>query len=52
MPAAAPQGRVPWVAPEQERVLGAPAPDLAQGPELVPALDLEQAAVDVFGKAF
>lgn len=55
MPAAAPQGRVPWVVPKRERVLGAPvldlALDLAQGLELVPVLDLEQAALqllDVF----
>lgn len=54
MPAAAPQGRVPWVVPKREKVLGAPVLDLeldlAQGPELVPVLDLEQAAavVDVF----
>ena len=54
MPAAAPQGRVPWVVPKRERVLGAPVLDLvldlAQGLELVPVLDLEQAAaaVDVF----
>lgn len=54
MPAVAPQGRVPWVVPKREKVLGAPVLDLeldlAQGPELVPVLDLEQAAavVDVF----
>lgn len=54
MPAAAPQGRVPWVVPKREKVLGAHVLDLeldlAQGPELVPVLDLEQAAavVDVF----
>lgn len=51
MPAVAPQGRVPWVVPKREKVLGAHVLDLeldlAQGPELVPVLDLEQAAAAV-----